>query len=61
MKDKIKNYKIFDRKIKKNNKKSRAEEPNWNHYYYHWKNQNHKFDLKNKIERNKNFVKRGKG
>jgi len=28
MKDKIKNYKIFDRKTKKNNKKSRAEEPN---------------------------------
>jgi short subunit fatty acids transporter len=28
MKDKIENYKNFDRKTKKNNKKSRVEEPN---------------------------------
>jgi hypothetical protein len=53
------NYKNFDKKIKKNNKKSKEKRPKWNHYY-HWKNTNHKLDLKNQIASHKKFDKRAK-
>jgi hypothetical protein len=32
----IENYKNFDQKTRENNKKSKENGPNWNHYY-HWK------------------------
>jgi hypothetical protein len=38
LKDKIQNYKKFDKRVKDNDKKSKEEWPNWNHYYSHWKN-----------------------
>jgi hypothetical protein len=57
--DKIKNYKNFDRRAKKNNKKSKEKRLNWNHYY-HWKNKNYKFDLRDQIASHKNFDKRAK-
>jgi hypothetical protein len=42
LKDRIENYKNFDKMTKKNNKKSKEEEPNWNHYY-HWRIKNYKW------------------
>jgi len=45
---------------KKNNKKSKEDGLNWNHYYYHWKNKNHKPDLNDKIESYKDFDKGAK-
>ena len=37
MNKKIKNYKIFDKRIKETSKKSKEKEPNWNKYYYYKK------------------------
>jgi hypothetical protein len=60
LKDKIEKYKNFDKRAKENNKKTKEDGPNWNHYYYHWKYKNHKLDLKDKIESHKNFNKKTK-
>jgi hypothetical protein len=59
LKDIIENYKNFDKKTKKNNKKSKEEGSNWSPCYYHWK-KNYKLDLKDKTESNKNFDKKTK-
>jgi hypothetical protein len=56
LKDAIENYKIFDKKAKKNNKKSKEKGPNWNHYY-HWKNIYHKLDLNDEIQAIKTLIK----
>jgi len=52
----IENYKNFDKITKENNKKSNKKRPYWNYYYSHKKN--HKLDLNDKIEINKNFDKK---
>jgi hypothetical protein len=37
LKDKSKNHKNFDKRLKKTNKKSKEKGLNWNKYYYYWK------------------------
>jgi hypothetical protein len=34
LKDRIQNYKNLDKRVKKNNKKSKENEPNRNYYYH---------------------------
>jgi hypothetical protein len=55
--DIIENYKNYNKRAKKNNKKSKEEGSNWNCSYYHWKNKIYKLNLKNKIENHKIFNK----
>jgi len=54
--NRIEKYKNFDKITKENNKISKENGWNWNHYYY-WKNKNHKLDFKDKIEVIKTLIK----